>query len=192
MTFLFIRLHPLPLERTDERRTSHVGDRIPLIIPIRTLSLSTVHKALAFDRPGSSFLLYSLTLASCSGFTLAPAAYSSCCRCPRDTMLWGYVYTFCAWLWNSYRYLKVLISSAWCAWVCLTPDGARYAASLLGHICSLIQHGNLAVLPRGEISKQNDTLGYRVNHIVSYVDVNNVKYGGTVRSMQHNSSLMWR
>lgn len=47
-----------------------------------------------------------------------------------------------------------------------------HAASLLEHRCSLIQHGNLAVLPRGERSKQNDTLGYRVNLTVLYVDMN--------------------
>lgn len=51
-----------------------------------------------------------------------------------------------------------------------------HAASLLEHRCSLIRHGNLAVLPRGERSKQNDTLGYRVNLTVLYVDMN-VMYG---------------
>lgn len=44
-----------------------------------------------------------------------------------------------------------------------------HAASLLEHRCSLIRHGNLAVLPRGERSKQNDTLGSRVNLTVLYV-----------------------
>lgn len=160
-----------------DRRTTNFTRRRPhsadYLIPIQILSLDTVHNALALIAQ-----LQLLTLVSYSGFLLgfmlAPATCSSCCMCSRGIMLWGCVYTSCACLWNSYRCWKVLrLSLPHAGWgkmpIC-------HAASLLEHRCSLIQHGNLAVLPRGERSKQNDTLGYRANLTVLYVDIN-VMYG---------------
>lgn len=75
LLFLFIRLPPLPFERTDERRTSHAGDRILLIIPTQILSLNTVNNALALIAlaPASFFSLLLWLLALTSRLLRQPA-----------------------------------------------------------------------------------------------------------------------
>lgn len=161
LLFLFIRL-PLPFERTDERRTSHAGDRIPLII----LSLFKYYLLILYITLWLwSPQLQLLTLVSYSGFLLWLHACSGGLLVLLYVLARYHALGPCVYLLRMpLKFVSLLESLDIFRTMRLSLPHAGWgkmlichAASLLEHRCSLIRHGNLAVLPRGERSKQNDT-----------------------------------